>query len=63
MVFGNIAGARLVGAGAGLVVGLAVHAGTAFVGVKGRQRGSHYRYLSIMEHAGVVFRSDIAGFN
>jgi hypothetical protein len=59
----SIAGPSLVSAGAGLVIGLAVHAGKSFKKTKDQQRESHYRYLSIMEDAGVVFRSDIAGFN
>jgi hypothetical protein len=53
----------MVGAGAGLAIGLAVHAGKTAVDVIKKGRESHYRYLSIMKKAGVVFRTDAAGFS
>jgi hypothetical protein len=58
----SLATASMIGGGAGLVIGLAVHAGTSFTEVSKRERESHYRYLSIMQKAGVVFRSDVTGF-
>ncbi len=56
---GTIA-ASLIGAGAGLAIGLLVHAGKAYYRMVGEEKHSPYRYLTLMEDAGVIFRSDLA---
>ena len=55
---GGLAVGNLVSAGAGLAVALLVNAGESYITVRKRARTSHYRYLSMMEKAGVVFRTD-----
>jgi hypothetical protein len=61
--FASFATASLISGGAGLVIGLAVHAGTSAAQARTRARDSHYRYLSILEQRGVVFRTDSVGFH
>jgi len=50
----------LIGAGAGLAIGILVHAGKSYRKMGDEAKDSPYRYLTIMEKAGVVFRSDLA---
>lgn len=56
---GTLATGGLIGAGAGLVVGLLVHAGTTYRKQVKREKESPYRFLTSLEDAGVVFRSGI----
>jgi hypothetical protein len=57
----QMASAGLIGGGAGLVVGMIVHAGKSAVATSTAERTSQYRYLSMMEDAGVIFRTDTLG--
>lgn len=57
----QLATAGLIGGGAGLVIGVVVHAGKSAVTAVKDVRSSPYRYLSMMEEAGVIFRTDAYG--
>ncbi len=57
----QLATAGLIGGGAGLVIGVVVHAGKSAATAVKDAGSSHYRYLSIMEEAGVIFRTDAYG--
>jgi hypothetical protein len=56
------AGAVLVslagGASAGLLIGVLVHAGKSYARMVAEEQGSPYRFLTLLEDAGVVFRSE-----
>jgi hypothetical protein len=57
-------GALLAGlsvAGVGLAIGILVHAGKSYSKMWREESESAYRYLTLMEKAGVVFRSDLGG--
>ena len=56
---GSLMAGGLVGAGAGLVVGLLAHSGTSYYKIHQREKDSPYRFLTTLENAGVVFRSDV----
>jgi hypothetical protein len=51
--------ATLSGAAAGLAIGILVHAGKSYRKMQKEERDSPYRYLTLMENSGVVFRSDL----
>ncbi len=51
--------AGLYGAGVGLGIGILVHAGKSYFKMRRQESESAYRYLTLMEKAGVVFRSDL----
>lgn len=55
---GTLAKGGIVGAGAGLVIGLIVHAGTTVYKQMRRAQESPYRFLSTLERAGVIFRTE-----
>jgi hypothetical protein len=59
----QMAAAGLIGGGAGLVIGLVVHVGKSAVTAIEDARSSRYRYLSMMEEAGVIFRTDPYGLH
>jgi hypothetical protein len=59
----QMATAGLIGGGAGLVIGLVVHVGKSTVTAIEDARSSRYRYLSMMEEAGVIFRTDPYGLH
>jgi hypothetical protein len=49
----------LTGAGAGLALGILVHTGKSYFRMRTEEQQSAYRYLTLLERAGVVFRSDL----
>jgi hypothetical protein len=55
---GSLAAGGIIGAGAGLVIGLIAHAGTTYYKQVQREKNSPYRFLTTLEDAGVVFRSE-----
>jgi hypothetical protein len=58
LTLAHLAPAELV-AGAGLSVAMLVHAGKSYLRMHKREHERNYRYLTIMDKAGVVFRSDV----
>ncbi len=56
--FGSLATGGIVGAGAGLVIGLVAHAGKTYAGRRQREQTSPYRFLTTLEEAGVVVQSE-----
>jgi hypothetical protein len=58
---GGMMVSSLIGAGAGLAIGILVHAGKAYYRMVREEKESPYRYLTLMESAGVVFGSDLGG--
>ena len=56
--FGSLLAGGLIGCGAGLVVGLVAHGGVTLHNVRKREEDSPYRFLTILEERGVVFRSE-----
>jgi hypothetical protein len=54
--------AGIVSGGAGLAIGVASHIAKSARRITKRGRESHFRYLTMMEKAGVVFRSDLNRF-
>jgi hypothetical protein len=55
---GSLAAGGIVGAGAGLIIGLIAHTGKTLHGQIQREKNSPYRFLTTLEDAGVVFRSE-----
>jgi hypothetical protein len=55
---GSLAGGGLIGAGAGLVIGLITHGGVTYVKQGRREKSSPYRFLTTLETAGVFFRCE-----
>ncbi|MDA7978289.1 MAG: hypothetical protein MPJ50_05905 [Pirellulales bacterium] len=55
---GSLAAGGVVGAGAGLVIGLVAHAGKTYYKRSQLAKNSPYRYLTTLEDAGVVLRSE-----
>ena len=51
----------LAGVGAGVAVAVVVHAAKTYTAMRDKERDSAYRYLTMMERAGVAFRSDLGG--
>jgi hypothetical protein len=49
----------LLAAGAGLGIGLFTHAAKTYTDIVNRAKDSPYRYLTLMEEAGVVVRADV----
>jgi hypothetical protein len=58
LMIGGYALSGLAGAGAGLAIGVAAHGVKSFAAMRKEANESRYRYLTTMERAGVVFRSD-----
>lgn len=56
---GTLATGGLIGAGAGLVIGLLIHAGTTYRKQIKREKDSPYRFLTVLEKAGIVFRCEV----
>jgi hypothetical protein len=54
-----MAAAAIVGAGVGLTIGIVFHGVRSYFRMRGADRDSPYRYLTLMERQGVVFRSDL----
>jgi hypothetical protein len=52
-------GPLLLAAGAGLGIGLITHGAKTYADVRKTERDSPYRYLTLMEEAGVVIRADL----
>jgi hypothetical protein len=52
-------GPLLLAAGAGLGIGLVTHGAKTYADVRKTERDSPYRYLTLMEEAGVVIRADL----
>ena len=55
----GIATAAIAGAGAGLAIGVMFHGVKSYFRMRGAELNSPYRYLTLMEQAGVVFRSEL----
>ena len=53
---GSLAAGGIIGAGAGLVIGLIAHAGTTYHALHRREKDSPYRFLTTLKEAGVVFQ-------
>jgi hypothetical protein len=49
----------LVGAGAGLAIGILAHTGKSYFRMRTEEKRSAYRYLTLLEQTGVVFRGDL----
>jgi hypothetical protein len=49
----------LVAAGAGLAIGLFTHTAKTYGDIRAKERDSPYRYLTVMEKAGVIIRTDL----
>ena len=60
---GSLATGAILGAGAGLVIGLVVHAATSYVQIRETERRSPFRFLSTLEDAGIGLRSGLAQRN
>jgi hypothetical protein len=56
--FGSLAAGGIIGAGAGLIIGLVAHAGKTYFKQLDREKRSPYRFLTTLEDEGVVFRSE-----
>jgi hypothetical protein len=52
-------GPLVVASGIGLGIGLMTHAAKTYSAVTNRDRNGPYRYLTVMESAGVVLRTDL----
>jgi hypothetical protein len=57
LTFGSLAMSGIVGAAAGLSIGLVAHAGRSMAAIRKTERESLYRYLTLLGKAGVEFRS------
>jgi hypothetical protein len=56
--FGSLVAGGLIGAGAGLVIGLIAHAGTTYYRISQREKNSPYRFLTVLEKEGVISRPE-----
>lgn len=54
-----MATAAVAGAGVGLAIGVVFHGVKSYFRMRSAEQDSPYRYLTLMEQAGVVFRSDL----
>ena len=54
-----MATAAIAGAGVGLAIGIMFHGVRSYFRMRGADKDSPYRYLTLMEREGVVFRSDL----
>lgn len=55
----SMATAAIAGAGVGLAIGVVFHGAKSYFRMVSDEQNSPYRYLALMEQAGVVFRGDI----
>jgi hypothetical protein len=56
---GKLAAGGILGAGAGLIIGLIVHTGVTYIKQEQKEENSPYKFLTTLEKAGIVFRSDV----
>jgi hypothetical protein len=57
--YSAMATAAVTGAGVGLAIGVVCHSVKSYFRMRRVEQDSPYRYLTLMEQAGVVFRSDL----
>ena len=57
--YGGLESGGLVGAGAGLVIGVVAHAGATFYDLRKTEENSPYRFLTTLETRGVLVRSGV----
>ncbi|HWK89579.1 MAG TPA: hypothetical protein VNP72_06270 [Longimicrobium sp.] len=57
--WGSLVTGGIVGAAAGLVIGLVAHMGITYAAMRQREKTSPYRFLTTLQEAGVLFRSEV----
>lgn len=56
---GTLAAGGVIGAGAGLLIGLLMHTGTTYKKQRQREENSPYRFLTTLEKAGILFHTEL----